>query len=71
MDEDVFTCCTILYRAFSARHHTLLSLLPQDRLDLADLFLHFAGYLFTFAFGFQLGIIGDFPGHFLTLPFTS
>ena len=45
----------------------LLSLLPQNLLDLTDLFLHFAGYLFGFAFGLQLGIIGDFPGHFLGL----
>ena len=41
-----------------------LSLTPQDLLDLADLSLGFAGYLFDFAFGLQLGIIGDFPGHF-------
>jgi len=46
-------------------HDTLLSLLPQDLLDLTDLFLNFAGYLFGFAFGLQLGIIGDFTGHFL------
>jgi hypothetical protein len=29
-------------------------LLPKNLLDLADLFLDFAGYLFTGAFGFQL-----------------
>jgi hypothetical protein len=46
-------------------HDMPLSLLPQELLDLTDLALHFAGYLFGFAFGLQLGIIGDFPGHFL------
>jgi hypothetical protein len=32
-------------------HDAQLSLLPQGLLDLADLFLRFAGYLFGFAFG--------------------
>jgi hypothetical protein len=40
-------------------------LLPQNRLDLTDLFLNFAGYLFGFAFALHLGIIGDFPCNFL------
>ena len=44
-----------------------LSLLPQDLLDLTDLLLQFAGYLFGFTFGLQGGVIGDFPGHFLGL----
>jgi hypothetical protein len=44
-----------------------LSLLPQDLLDLTDLLLHFAGYLFGFTFGLQRGVIGDFPGHFIGL----
>ena len=43
------------------------SLLPQDILDLADFFLNFAGSLFVFAFGFQLGILADFPGYLLDL----
>jgi hypothetical protein len=33
-------------------HDTLLSLLPQNLLDPTDLFLNFAGYLFTGAFIF-------------------
>jgi hypothetical protein len=49
-------------------HGTPLSVLPpQNLLDLTDLFLHFAGYLFGFAFGLQLGTIGDFPGDLLDL----
>jgi hypothetical protein len=48
-------------------HDTLISLLPQDLLDLTNLFLYFSGYLFGFAFGLQLGIIGDFPGHLFNL----
>ena len=53
--------------------HTVLplSLLPQNLLDLTDLFLKFAGYLFIGTFGFQLRIIAEFPGDLLTLPFTS
>jgi hypothetical protein len=31
-------------------HDTPLPLLPQDLLYLTDLFLHFAGYFFGFAF---------------------
>jgi hypothetical protein len=50
---------------YAPLRHTPLSLFPQNLLDLTDLFLKFAGYLFGFAFGLQLGIIGDFPGHFL------
>jgi hypothetical protein len=46
-------------------HDTPLSLLPQELLDFADLFLNFAGSLFVFAFGFQLGILADFPGDLL------
>jgi hypothetical protein len=38
-------------------HDTPLSLLPQNLLDLTDLFLNFAGYLFTGAFGFHIWII--------------
>jgi hypothetical protein len=34
---------------------------------LADLFLNFAGYLFTGAFGFQLRIIAEFPGDLFDL----
>jgi hypothetical protein len=41
--------------------------MTQDLLDLADLFLNFAGYLFTGAFGFQLRIIAEFPGDLLDL----
>ena len=48
-------------------HDTPLSLLPQNLLDLTDLFLNFAGYLFTGAFGFQLWIIAQFPGDLLDL----
>jgi len=58
--------CSRVYKDTSA-HDSTLSLLPQNLLDLADLFLNFAGYLFTCTFGFQLGIIGDFPGYFLDL----
>lgn len=42
-------------------------LLPHDFLDLADLFLNFTGSLFVFAFGFQPGILTDFPGYLLDL----
>jgi len=35
-------------------HDTPLSLLPPNLLDLTDLFLNFAGYLFTGVFGFLL-----------------
>jgi hypothetical protein len=38
-------------------HDTQLLLLPPNLLDLTDLFLNFAGYLFTDAFSFQLWII--------------
>jgi hypothetical protein len=38
-------------------HDTPLLLLPQNLLDLTDLFLNFTGYLFTGAFSFQLWII--------------
>ena len=48
-----------------ARYAALL--LPQDLLDLADLFLNFAGSLLVFAFGFQLGIHAEFPGDLLEL----
>ena len=44
-----------------------LSLLPQNLLDLTDLFLNFAGYPFTSAFGLQLWIISQFPGDLLNL----
>ena len=37
-------------------HDTPLSLLPHNLLDLADLFLNFAGYLFIDTFSFQLWI---------------
>jgi hypothetical protein len=47
--------------------NTPVSLLSQDLLDVTDLFLHFAGYLFIGAFIFQPGIIGDSSGHFLGL----
>jgi len=48
-------------------HDTPLSLLPQNLLDLTYLFLNFAGYLFTGAFGFQRRIIAEFPGDLLDL----
>jgi hypothetical protein len=57
---------TLLKNYVICRRITAL-LIPQNLLDLADLFLSFAGYLFGFALGLQLGIIGDFPGHFLDL----
>ena len=41
--------------------------ITQDLLDLADLFLNFAGYLFTGTFSFQLSIIAEFPGDLLDL----
>ena len=50
-----------------ARGRYAALLLPQDLLDLADLFLNFAGSLFAFAFGFQLGIHTEFPGDLLEL----
>jgi hypothetical protein len=48
-------------------HDTPLSLLPQNLLDLTDLSLNFAGYLFTSTFSFQLWIIAEFPGDLLDL----
>jgi hypothetical protein len=42
-------------------------LLPQDLLNLTDLVLHFAGYLFGIALSLQIGIIGYFSGDFLDL----
>jgi hypothetical protein len=48
-----------------ARYAALL--LPQDFFDLAYLFLNFAGFLFVFAFGFQLGIQTELPGDLLEL----
>jgi hypothetical protein len=47
------------------------SLLSKDLLDLTGLFLRFAGYLFSLAFGFQLNIMVIFPTISLTLPFAS
>ncbi len=38
-------------------HDTPLSLLPHNLLDLTDLFLNFAGYLFSGTFSFQVWII--------------
>jgi hypothetical protein len=38
-------------------HDTPLSLLPKNLLDLADLFLNFAGDLFTGTFRFQVWIV--------------
>ena len=52
-------------------HDMPLSLFPQELLDLTDLALHFAGYLFSFAFGLQPGIMVIFPAVSLTLPFAS
>jgi hypothetical protein len=49
----------------------LLSLVIQNLLDLANLFLSFAEQLLGFAFGLQLGIIGNFPAISLTVPFAS
>ena len=75
------TTCLILPLALSMISHIIFfpwwtirrSLLPEDLLDLTDLFLHFAGNLFDFAFGLQLGIISDFPGRLpdLTLCFVK
>ena len=48
-------------------HDMSLSLFPQNNLDLTNLFLNVASYLFGFSFGLQLGIIGNFPDHFLDL----
>ena len=45
----------------------LTFLLSVNLLDLYDLFLNFAGNLFGFAFRLQLGIIGEFSGHFLDI----
>jgi hypothetical protein len=51
-------------------------LLPQNLLDLSDLSLNLAGYLFTGTFTFQLRIIAEFTGdlldgslHFVKLAF--
>ena len=44
-------------------------LLPQDFLDLADLFLRLAGYLLGSSFGFQIRLIADSSCHFLDLAF--
>ena len=38
-------------------HDAPLSLLPQNLLDLTDLFLNFASYLFIGTFSFQLFIV--------------
>jgi hypothetical protein len=43
-------------------HDAPLFLLPQNILDMTDLFLNFAGYLFIGAFSFQLRMIAEFPG---------
>src|SRR4030042_4145011 len=40
-------------------------LLPQDLLDLADLFLNLPRPLFVFTFAFQIGIHAEFPGDLL------
>jgi len=40
-------------------------LLPYDLLDLTDLFLNLAAYLFIFSFGFQPGIQTEFSGDLL------
>jgi hypothetical protein len=48
-------------------HDKLLSLLPHNLLDLTDLCLDFAGYLFSGTFSFQLWIIAQFPGDLLDL----
>jgi hypothetical protein len=48
-------------------HHAPFSLLPQDLLDLTDLFLHFAAYLFVFSFGFPSGIHAEFSDDLLYL----
>ena len=45
----------LILTSFMVAH--LLVLLPQNLLDLTDLFLNDAGYLFTGAFCFQLRII--------------
>ena len=56
-------------------HDTPLSLLPKNLLDLTDLFLNFAGYLFTGTFGFLLQILRlmlDFPNDlFCFLPASA
>ena len=45
----------------------ILCLLPNELLDLADLFLSFPVRNFVFAFGFQVGIHDNFPGDLLDL----
>jgi hypothetical protein len=67
-DRDPFTSS---FTTTSTGYATCL--LTQDLLNLADLFLHFTGYLFDFAFGCQLGIIAELPGYLfdLTLYFVK
>jgi hypothetical protein len=47
--------------------------IPKNLLDLTDLFLNLADYLFIDPFGFQLWIIAEFPCDFLdlTLPLVK
>jgi hypothetical protein len=47
----------LAHRLLPSVHDTPLSLLPQTLLDLTDLFVNFAGYLFIGTFSFQLRII--------------
>src|ERR1700730_8095392 len=42
--------------------------MSEDFLHLADLLLNFAGHLFTFTFGFQVGIACHFPHLLLHRP---
>jgi hypothetical protein len=45
--------------------------LSQDLFNLDNLFLNFAGYLFTGTFCFQLWIIACFPAISLTFPLSD
>lgn len=44
-------------------------LFPENLLNVADLFLHLAGYLLGTAFDFQIWIPADFPCHLFDLAF--
>jgi hypothetical protein len=55
------------YRNRPQHFYPPFSLLPKDLLDLTDLFLNFAGCLFTGAFGFQLWIIAQITDNLLDL----
>jgi hypothetical protein len=56
-------------RKNSPLHDTPLKLFSKYFLDLTDLFLNLTGHLFDGALGFQLRIIGYFPGSQLDFTF--